>query len=211
MARHQIVVTCLTHNHLHDATIINGSLKLHTRAASKGTFSENLEITSRGDTPLGNPFTAAQMRERVSKLRKKLPSHWPNLRVYLRGHGGFQQQTLGGLGPAAWVNALRELGISEVGVYSVTGCRLARDSGSTAESPLLDVANSFASNFHRLLPDKRDVFARTEYLGVLEDGRKRTSPTIAPEPTNFRSKAPRSKVRFTWGKNGDQERHLVYE
>ncbi|MBX3199441.1 MAG: hypothetical protein KF850_07100 [Labilithrix sp.] len=210
MARHQIVITCLTHKLRHDEAIIRGSFNLHQRATSSGKFSELLEITSLGDRPLKDPFTAASMRERVATLRKKHSVAWSDTRIYLRGHGGFEKQTLGGLGPEAWVKALQELGISEVGLYSITGCRLARDSGSQADRPLLDVANSFASNFHRLLPDKRDVFARTEYLGVLTDGRKQTTPTIAPNPTNFRSKAPGSKVRFTWGKGG-QVREMVYQ
>ena len=207
MARHQIVITCLTGNNAHDGSITRGSLNLHMRALSAGKYSKNLEIHSQLESPYLKPTDAAMMCASVSSMKVKMPTLWPTLRIYLRGHGGFERQTLGGLGPAGWAEALSGLGIFGVGLYSVTGCRLGRDTGSTVEQPLLDVPNSFASNFHRLLADKRDVYARTELVGVYQDGSKATS--ITKQPLAYRRKAPGSKVRFTW-EDGEQKRSLVY-
>jgi peptidase C80-like protein len=138
-----------------------------------------------------------------------------NSRIYIRGHGSFTKQTVGGLTAESWATILKELGMPRVGIVSVTGCRAGRDLNSTDENPLLDVMNSFASEFHKQLKEitkqRCDVVARTQYVGVLPSGKKQTTPTLTrntPPLTKatWTSKAPNIKYKFTWASDGAQVR-----
>jgi hypothetical protein len=207
MPKFQIIITCLTNDMTHDRPIVAGSLNLHKKAATKGVESTNVEIQR--DEPHYNGMTAALIRKEFKRVSQTGSNGLNNTRIYIRGHGSAARQTVGGLDAEGWARILKELGMPQVGIVSVTGCRAGLDLPVTAPGSM----DSFGSKFHKALKDitgvKCDVFARTEYVGVLSTGQKETTPTL--EPRNWRHKAPNTKYKFSWGTGQQQVRAFVYK
>jgi hypothetical protein len=211
--KYQAVITCLKSSDeldlAYDGTIAKGSLNLHLKALGADVTSESFEV-SRYD-PYWNPREL--MRAWDFFRRVNYAGGTPKLRVYIRGHGDYALQKVGGLDAGEWAGVLKTAGMIGAGVVSVTGCQAARDLGTSGPQRTEDQADSFASHFHRALRQitgvKCDVLARTEYVGVMPDGSKKTTTSLEQGQKSWGSKKAESKVRFKWC--GDQQvREFVY-
>lgn len=132
--------------------------------------------------------------------------------VYLRGHGNWQQRTLGGRPADDVVKLFANL--PEGAIVNVVGCNTAVGAAADGD-PLGDVSvNSFSGTLHLLLKAKRTtVIARSQPVQVNEDGTKVTyanrnldiaNPSME-DMLDKEKKRPGSKVEFYW--QGDQQLH----
>jgi len=198
MPKFQIIMTSLT-GLVGDGVIVRGSLSLQQKAESRGIKSTNVEVQPA--EPHYTPIAGALIRQVFGQILRSGGAL--DARLYLRGHGC--PTTVGGMDGESWALLLKELNMPQMGIVSVTGCQAGLHVGN-------DVMDCFAAKFHRALKAitgvKCDVYARTEYLGVQQTGKKMTSPTMLPG--TYRSKSPGSKYKFTWGQGGTQARVAVY-
>jgi hypothetical protein len=153
------------------------------------------------------PFARAELKASMSELT----SH---SRVYLYGHGDWQQQTMGGATAEQLAQALADMPI--VQLVSLICCDAAVDQSQGEKELRVSLsANSLASHLHKLLHEqgqKVTLYARTMMMAVIWTGAKLTSTQTDVTVTNLlnpKSKCPFSKVVFDW--DGATQRRRWYD
>ncbi len=134
-------------------------------------------------------------------------------RVYLLGHGDWQQQTLGGA-KGEWVaDALSKL--PKVNRVSVFGCSLARDKTASIEHLVTQSANSFAQMLHLLLFGESDVYARVFDVKVTLDGSRQTyledAKSFDSSLADYRNRRAASKIRFYFASSVQKREWVIKE
>jgi hypothetical protein len=133
------------------------------------------------------------------------------IRIYVRGHGDWKSQTIGGW-KASDVGDL--IGACQYGGHvktvSVTGCNLGRDKNSADATRVMNSADSFGAQLHsylwKPLKIKTVLYARVFNVSFDPDGTKFTRP----EGGVRQHRRAHSKIRYCW--NGDtQYREWAYE
>jgi hypothetical protein len=122
--------------------------------------------------------------DQKAKLQAKLQPSDGAFRLYLRGHGIWENKTLGGWSPQQVAQLLLEANLTKVDLISVTGCNLARNVAigdetkrvtpsdkesivDAREGLLKESVNSFAGELHRLLKSLNcKLYGRTYYVNV---------------------------------------------
>src|SRR5207244_11901555 len=131
----------------------------HLRAQGPGPRARTVPIRHGPPAPGGIlPIaTLADLTIRLSELTGRS-------RLYLRGHGSWRNQTIGGWDARAVAQLLHMCNLPAVQVISIVSCKLGRGLGAADGCRLADSANSFASKFHKSLwkdyDIKTTVFAR---------------------------------------------------
>jgi len=137
--------------------------------------------------------------DKMGKLTAALRPMTDKSRLYLRGHGSWMMQTIGGIDAKTWARTLVNAGLYKTRVISITACTAGRDRDIN-DNRVVESANSFASKFHQALMDMANlntvVYARVYNQVVYPAGFKATSDTEAGiKPANSREK---SKLKFSW-------------
>jgi hypothetical protein len=187
-----------------DNTIKLGSGRLQVKAQNNGILTKLVEFPEAGD------------HQKASDLNTALTWLTKNSRLYLRGHGNWQAQTVGGVDAQRWARTLLNEGLRDVQVISICACQAGRDLGSADTGRLMHSADSFAAKFHRHLRDMANLevalYARVYNVivragtGGFSVGEKTTGQQalgIASTPDRAKS-----KLRFSWV-NGRQIREWV--
>ena len=199
-----------------DHTITSGSKKISDKAANGGLECETVDFPIQGEP--GFPNKRYKLTAALSKLDK-------NSRIYIRGHGNWKNQTVGGVDAQTWADTLIEAGMPSVKIVSVCACRAALDLGSdfanvnsagyvdADQARAAHSADSFASKFHARLKTggvKVPIYARTYKVVTRSTLVKHTSDTKESGPgTGSRvHKRSFSKILFDWQGN-DQIRKWV--
>lgn len=187
---------------LPDGAIQRGSELLAAKAAAANVS------TIVVDFPLpGDPERPAKMAALSNAIRPLTAES----RLYVRGHGSWQSQTVGGVDAQTWAKTLLDAGLPRVRLISIGACQAGRDLGTSDACRILNSADSFASKFHAFLREMAQyeliVYARIYAVRVRSGtqggasiGQKHTGgPEIGSE-----NKRPKSKLRFSW--NGGRQR-----
>lgn len=192
-----------------------GALELNYLANQRGIPSHivGVERTSSGRF---NQRALGVLRERLAELT-------PQSRVYLDGHGDWQEQKLGDFTAEEVADLLVDNGMPMVKVVSVLGCESGRDLGTSNTARTAHSMNSFASELHRLLKEKGGLevvlYARTHstHVATSEDADRRRyighKYTFGDDDewegyTEGHRRA-NSKLRFFW-EGGEQRRESAY-
>jgi hypothetical protein len=139
-------------------------------------------------------------------------------RLYLYGHGDWDQQELGGqsVENVALLVYAKGLAPKVPFLASIIGCSMARDLNSAHYGLLGNSVDSFAAKLHLLLGEKYqiyvNVFARVHDVGIVHPdepayGRKGVYLT-EDEEAPLTPQVPQSKVLYTW-ESGKQFRQWV--
>jgi hypothetical protein len=149
-----------------DDVIWRGTNALESRAAQEGLKSHTVTVRN-WDAPRANRRAAQLMMRTVPKLTA-------SSRIYLRGHGNWKMQTIGGVSAEDVANILGAWGLPNGILISITGCELGRDLSSATYGHLGNSVDSFASKVHRLLKEDYEVdsvvFARVYVTETVRSG-----------------------------------------
>lgn len=186
-----------------DATIRANARNVRTRIGKSATV---VHISLKMLQGTGR-FARAELKESLSQLTR-------HSRVYLYGHGAWQEQTLGGASADELVRALTDM--PAVKTVSLICCDAAID-GSQGEKGLRVAlsANSLASDLHDKLRKQGKavtLYARTMLMGVRPSGHKVTGTAIDSSTKGLADpkwRSPFTKVVFDW--DGDKQRRRWYD
>jgi hypothetical protein len=213
--KRQLLINFLTEVKDDDWVITHGSQDLHDKFCAKSPGQSRIVKAP----PIGKTARGEELAEALRWLGEV-----PASRLYLRGHGDWMAQTLGGRGPdvVAGMVAVKPFPAMLV---SVTGCQCGRDrrTGGRADVPddkethtaqqsrVFGSANSFASRFHYLLRHRYrievPVYARVYDVQVQANGEKYTVHGLDTIATGEHRRS-HSKVVFVW-ERGVQRRYWV--
>jgi hypothetical protein len=134
-------------------------------------------------------------------------------RLYIRGHGDWQNQRVGGLSGKFLADLLRD-DLPDDLLISITSCQAGRDKGSAATHRVMCSIDSFAAEFHKRLNEpkrqcKVRVYARVFTVKVSKAGRKLTTDAAG----DF-GKVPhraRSKILFYWSAENQMRKWVDYD
>ncbi len=137
-------------------------------------------------------------------------------RIYLRGHGDRNKQTLGGFSGANVAGYLDDI-VHPIARISVTGCQLAQPQGDAAEMSAQHSVTSFAHLlFKQLTPKKvRTLTARWNYVGVSSQpdstGKKFTATIIDADNRALNGVIKGANRKLLWYWDGNTPKCLVYD
>lgn len=214
MTKKQVIVSVLGGGG--EAEIRRYSTELHEEGKVRGHNSTLVTIHAEKD-------------ERRTKIKQKeiwaLGAAFEKLdgesRVYLDGHGDWENATLSGVTAGAMVDLLKKAHMPKVRVVSICGCSLGRDKGTANSMRVSNSMTSFAAQLHRgLKTNGSDVYARVydtfsgsdiaAEMGDEEpqrDGRKFTGDSVEDAKHGGHGRED-SKYRFFW-KDGKQMREAI--
>jgi hypothetical protein len=158
-----------------DDVIWRGTNALEYKAEQQGLKSHT--VTLRNYTAVRGKldYQPVKANDRaVFLLARKVPKLTASSRIYLRGHGNWKMQTIGGVPPKDAAVFLGGIGVPAGVLISITGCSLGRDLSSVSYGQLGDSVDSFASSFHRILKEdygvETIVFARVYVTETVRSG-----------------------------------------
>jgi hypothetical protein len=199
--KQQVIIEYLVSNN--DHVITEGTDNIIIRCQQKGIHTRRVQMK----------FGVSHVEENFRRIRET--ANWIKgpFRVYLRGHGDWQQRTLGGRKAEIVVGHVHFLGkMTECQLISITGCELALSQRANGSG---ESTQSFAKEFHSGLSSggqnealKRiPVFARTQCVTVNDLGIDRLSresnaenPLVPVSPVGAKSSGDAKKV-FYWHGN----------
>src|SRR5262249_22518918 len=111
----------------YDEDISAGTRNLMLKALSRGLASPVVTIRS----PTGQATEAEKLKLRIQF--GSVGADFPDFRVYLRGHGDWAVQSIGGWYADHVAALLRDSGMPRPRVVDVTGCCLGRDQSSKSK------------------------------------------------------------------------------
>ena len=164
----QLIIEFLNGPHAEDRIIEKGGDALQAKARRSELASVAVKIRASAPDSVGK--THPVRRVLYDELRKLTGES----RLYLTGHGGWPQQTMGGWNADQVATLLRECGFaSPVQIISILACQGAHGPQRTG-APSDNALQSFAAKFHRTLgenePEIRcDVYARVFNVGIQND------------------------------------------
>jgi hypothetical protein len=145
----------------------------------------------------------------IDRIKAHLPRLTAKSRIYLRGHGDFKNQKLGGFLATQVFNMLFENVAFHVGRVSVTGCSLARPDALAAGTDFDPATslNTFPGRLFDLLSRERvdSMVARVHNVQVTPTGHKQTRVG-----NDWLDKRGQSKVMFEWKEAVAASRWYVY-
>jgi hypothetical protein len=173
-----------------DETIPKGTAGLVALAKTKNIPTVVVDLPVAGQ---------AGQHEKMGKLVAAMSPMTAKSRLYLRGHGCWMMQTVGGIDAKTWARTLLNAGLYKTKVISITACTAGRDR-DVMDNRVVHSADSFASQFHQALMDMANldtvVYARVYNQIVYATGFKATSDLAEGiKPANSRAK---SKLKFSW-------------
>lgn len=186
-----------------DATISNGTEGMAKKAKAKG-------LTCAVVTVAGRDGTITELEKK--KVKFALSMLFPPIRLYIRGHGGWKSQKIGGWSAAQVAELLKKSDLPQVLTVSVTGCQLGRDMASDSDAHRVQHSiDSFGSQLHQLIKDecgiKTNLHARIYKVGTYgpkEGSEAKMGRKGAFGPSGFKLKQPQSKLVFYW--DGETQR-----
>jgi len=193
-----------------DATITRGDENISNKATKNGTTNTVV--------PLGNPpLLLDSVRDsEVQAVKVAITGAKAPWRLYLTGHGDWENQTLGGWSSISVLALLKAARLKSVDTVSVTGCSLGRDLGKAGEHRIACSVDSFAGRIHSGLQSVCGV-STILHARVFDvnrssaDGRKTTgnAPGQGLEWIGAVNKRDYSKLTFKWI-DGRQRRFWSY-
>lgn len=182
------------------------------KAKSQGTAGLVAKYFNSIELNLNANATYIMIKAGIRQLAGKDP-----IRLYLVGHGDWQNQTLGGFDVAQTIDLLQKSDFGTLGArlttVSLASCDLGRDKGAAAGHRIAWSADSYASKLHLALKEKLglkpQLHARVyEAAGttVTLEGKK------VPFPQKWAGgehKKAKSKITYYWNGN-TQERKWAY-
>jgi len=205
---------------VYDESINKMAVMLQEKAEEKGLHTQIVDLDA---IPNGTEEGTILNKGDTITLKKAMSDVTTGTRLYLIGHGEWQQQTMGGLKASVWARRLAACGLKKVPkLISIVGCNAARDKGTTKVNRINVSISSFASQFHEKLKTVHGletfVFARPYTVRVYSGGvKKKTTHThegrALPDkklPSNAKEQhhGERRKLCFFW-ENGVQKRKWV--
>ena len=185
-----------------DQAIRLGSTNLAAKAQSRGVPTEIVDFPAPGD------------HQAMHKLVDAVGKLTPQSRLYLRGHGSWRDQTVGGVDARDWARTLLNAGLRRVAVISICACQAARDLGSSDACRISASADSFASKFHRYVREMGNwhenvpLYARVYLVMVRSQAHQLGVKHTGDRVIGPQHRRPKSKLLFTWV-NGHQKREWV--
>lgn len=171
----QVIALCLTLE-AKDEVIRRSAELLAQRAEADGLACKVCVLPIPGDTARANDVRVLTCGQALGELTQ-------DSRLYLHGHGSWQEQLLGGLPPNAAADLLVAHGFGAAAVISLLGCRLARPVELGGTGSLLESTDSFAARFHARLKTRHGirtvVHARTGDVAIHDPDQADLYPEFA--------------------------------
>jgi len=186
-----------------DSTIRTITEDLEKRAAGKSVKSHT--VTFR------NLDAEAEIQRNAELMMRKVPKLTGQSRIYVNGHGSWQNQTIGGWPVDHVADLLGQVRVPGGIVISITGCEMARNLSSPNYGAMGASVDSFASKLHQRLKKEHGVetivFARvaktmtatrrnTEGVKITYYADPDSWPSYLPPPITYHGQT--SKVCFWW-------------
>jgi Peptidase C80 family len=217
----QLIINLLTGTD--DGIITTGSDGLHKKFVQNNPLKPARVVTlTLGDKTalLAGQGAATDAVGQPANLGQEIAQVTDETRLYIRGHGDWANQTVGGWTGEEVAQLLAGRGLGTDRLVNVTGCKSGKDSDAAGTTRVTNSMDSFAARLHRALKTPHGlecmVAARVYYVTVMNVDIPAALPgqpasllvtklTRDEEDWTPQNHRPQSKVLFLWV-NGQQVR-----